>query len=190
MKERSPRAIALLLAVVISFVVSGLMVAGMLIIGQRESWWVILLVGLATFCISYVLLYVAISRFIYEKVRIIYKTIHDQKRKATSQLKLDMKEDVLAEVEEEVLEWAKDRKEEIERLKEQEAFRREFIGNLAHELKTPVFSIQGYILTLLEGGLNDPAINMTFLRRAAKGVDRMTSMIEDLDTITLSLINI
>ena len=73
---------------------------------------------------------------------------------------------------------------EIEKLKETEQFRKEFIGNLAHELKTPVFSVQGYILTLLEGGLEDETINRKFLKKASKGIDRIATVIEDMDTIT------
>ena len=80
--------------------------------------------------------------------------------------------------------WADNSREEIEKLRLQEEFRREFLGNLSHELKTPIFSIQGYILTLLEGGLEDENINRAFLERASKGVDRVTGMIEDLDLIT------
>jgi two-component system phosphate regulon sensor histidine kinase PhoR len=80
--------------------------------------------------------------------------------------------------------WKNVKNTEITRLKDQEVFRREFLGNLAHELKTPVFSIQGYILTLLEGGLEDPDVNRNFLERAAKATDRMASILEDLDQIT------
>src|SRR5690554_7850986 len=79
--------------------------------------------------------------------------------------------------------WAKERKKEIAKLKEQAAFRREFLGNLAHELKTPVFSIQGYILTLLEGGLEDEKVNRKFLERASFAAERMTEILEDLDQI-------
>ena len=70
------------------------------------------------------------------------------------------------------------------KLKSEEKFRREFIGNLAHELKTPIFSIQGYILTLLEGGLEDPSINKRFLQRALRGSERMNKIIIDLDMIS------
>jgi len=73
---------------------------------------------------------------------------------------------------------------ELKKLKETEAFRKEFIGNLAHELKTPVFSVQGYILTLLEGGLEDETINRKFLKKASKGMERITAVIEDMDVIT------
>ena len=95
-----------------------------------------------------------------------------------------MSEDVLSKVSHEVENWTDRKSKEIKDLRDQEEFRREFIGNLAHELKTPIFSIQGYILTLLEGGLEDSSVNRDFLLRAAKGVDRMTHIVEDLDEIT------
>jgi two-component system phosphate regulon sensor histidine kinase PhoR len=114
----------------------------------------------------------------------IYKTIHSLKSGGSDRLKIDMAQDVMASINQEVQQWALVKGNEIEKLKEQEAFRRDFLGNLSHELKTPVFSIQGYILTLLEGGLDDPNINRDFLMRASKGVDRISHIIEDLDTIT------
>jgi two-component system, OmpR family, phosphate regulon sensor histidine kinase PhoR len=104
---------------------------------------------------------------------------------------------VISKVNEEVTEWAKDRKEEIEELKKLEAYRREFLGNVSHELKTPLFNIQGYILTLIEGGLDDPSINKEYLERSGKNIERMISIVEDLEVISrfetgeleLSLIN-
>ena len=72
---------------------------------------------------------------------------------------------------------------EVEKLKELEKYRREFLGNVSHELKTPIFNIQGYILTLLEGGIDDPGINMLYLKRTEKSIDRMISIISDLEAI-------
>jgi two-component system phosphate regulon sensor histidine kinase PhoR len=92
--------------------------------------------------------------------------------------------DVIERVNTEVREWASERRTEIKELEEREKFRREFIGNLAHELKTPIFNIQGYILTLLEGGLEDDKVNRDFLNRASNGVDRLMKIVEDLDLIT------
>jgi two-component system phosphate regulon sensor histidine kinase PhoR len=73
--------------------------------------------------------------------------------------------------------------QEIERLKELERYRKDFVGNVSHELKTPIFNIQGYILTLLEGGLEDPNINKLYLTRTEKSIDRMISIVEDLESI-------
>jgi two-component system phosphate regulon sensor histidine kinase PhoR len=84
----------------------------------------------------------------------------------------------------EILAWADDRKNEIERLKKLEVYRKEFLGNVSHELKTPVFNIQGYVLTLLDGGLEDPSINRNYLERAEKSVDRMITIIDDLEAIS------
>ena len=95
-----------------------------------------------------------------------------------------MNEDVMQKVQNDVMDWATERIEEISQLKEQDSFRKDFIGNLAHELKTPIFNIQGYILTLLEGALEDPDHNRKFLMKAAKNVDRMATLVEDLDIVT------
>jgi two-component system phosphate regulon sensor histidine kinase PhoR len=83
-----------------------------------------------------------------------------------------------------VMSWAESQIDEITTLRETDTFRQEFIGNLAHELKTPIFNIQGFILTLLEGGMEDPEINRRFLLKAAKNVERMSGLLEDLDVIT------
>ena len=103
---------------------------------------------------------------------------------SSTDFKLNMNEDILSKSEVEILKLAKRNSSELVKLKSEEKFRREFIGNLAHELKTPIFSIQGYILTLLEGGLEDPSINKRFLQRALKGSERMNKIIIDLDMIS------
>lgn len=139
----------------------------------------------AAFAISYLLLIWGIRTFIDKKFRLIYKTIHSLKiglRKENQ--KVDIKEDIFGKIRKEVIEWDNTNRAEIDRLQEQEKFRREFIGNISHELKTPIFSIQGYILTLLEGGLEDKKINRSFLLKAEKGINRMIEMVDDLDEIS------
>jgi two-component system phosphate regulon sensor histidine kinase PhoR len=91
---------------------------------------------------------------------------------------------MIENAEEKIEEWKSFQVKEISKLKDQEVFRREFLGNLAHELKTPIFSIQGYILTLLEGGLEDDEINQKFLERASVATDRIVGILDDLDKIT------
>lgn len=124
-----------------------------------------------------------IHQFIYSKVKLIYKNIHELK------LGSDKEEDLIAQtsdlntVEKEVNEWAEERFVEIQELKEREAFRREFIGNVSHELKTPIFNIQGYVLTLLDGAIDDPNINIKYLKRTSKSVDRMINLIQDMDVL-------
>lgn len=84
----------------------------------------------------------------------------------------------------EILAWAAERKDEIERLKKLEVYRKEFLGNVSHELKTPIFNIQGYVLTLLDGGLEDENINRDYLMRAERSIDRMITIVDDLEAIS------
>jgi two-component system phosphate regulon sensor histidine kinase PhoR len=140
----------------------------------------VLIIGLT----SFIWIYWSIEKFIYQKIKIIYKTIHRFKSGKDNKKDLSMKDDMLAEVNKDVMDWAENRIQEIRELREKDSFRKEFIGNLSHELKTPIFSIQGYILTLLEGALEDPENNRKFLMKAAKSVDRITMLLQDLDSIT------
>ena len=92
--------------------------------------------------------------------------------------------DALETVNQDVISWAENKQEEIQLLRDQEEYRRDFLGNVSHELKTPIFNIQGYVHTLLDGGLEDEEINRKFLIRADKSVERMISVVEDLDVIS------
>lgn len=87
-------------------------------------------------------------------------------------------------VEEEIALWSKKQSEFLEEYRSREQFRREYIGNISHELKTPIFSIQGYIHTLLDGALDDSKVAKKFLKRAAKSVGRMTELVKDLEAIS------
>tara|TARA_B100000902_G_scaffold399547_1_gene470945 strand:+ start:2793 stop:3566 length:774 start_codon:yes stop_codon:yes gene_type:complete len=87
-------------------------------------------------------------------------------------------------VEKEAEEWAEAKEEELRQMKQDENYRREFIGNVSHELKTPIFNIQGYVQTLIDGGLEDKSINMKYLKRANKSVDRMINIVDDLEVIS------
>ncbi len=137
------------------------------------------------FLISYLLLIWGIKHFIDRKFNLIYKTIHNLKVGLKSESnKVGINEDVFGKIRKEVIEWDTNNKQEIERLTDQEKFRREFLGNVSHELKTPIFNIQGYLLTLLEGGLEDENINRNFLLKAEKSVNRMIEMVDDLDEIS------
>lgn len=135
--------------------------------------------------LTYFIIYKTIDSFIYRKIKLIYKNIHRLKRgKNINESELKSQSDLLENVNKEVTEWAKMQKEEIQSLKTLEEYRRKFVGNVSHELKTPIFNIQGYILTLLDGGLYDESINKKYLKKANKSVDRMISMVKDLETIS------
>ena len=90
----------------------------------------------------------------------------------------------VSEIESKVQRWAKRKTKEISVLKANEKYRKEFLGNVSHELKTPIFNIQGYILTLIDGGLHDEEINMKYLIRAEKNINRLISIVKDLETIS------
>jgi two-component system phosphate regulon sensor histidine kinase PhoR len=92
--------------------------------------------------------------------------------------------DVIQEVNSMVINYTQNRTKEIKKLRRLEKYRKEFLGNVSHELKTPIFNIQGYILTLLDGGLEDPEVNREYLERTEKSINRMISIIEDLESIT------
>ena len=142
-----------------------------------------LLLFLFFFILTAPVTFLLLEIFINRKIRLLFQLVQNYKVLSTD-FKLNMNEDILAKSEVEILQLAKSNSSEFVKLKSEEKFRREFIGNLAHELKTPIFSIQGYILTLLEGGLEDPSINKKFLQRALKGSERMNKIIIDLDMIS------
>ena len=184
MDQFSPRQVALIAASAVA------LVAGLLL-GAADIWggqtigatWalaiIVLLFGVAYGAVSY-----GIERFVNARIKLLYRTVHDLRSTRTAAPLIELKGDVLGQVRMEVSAWASERRTEIKDLQDREAFRREFIGNLAHELKTPIFNIQGYILTLLEGGLEDDKVNRDFLNRASNGVDRLMRIVEDLDLIT------
>ena len=144
-----------------------------------------LIVGLST----YVIFHFFIKQFITEKLKVLYRSIRKGKFNHSDSDNFSLGDDVIEKAEIETRRWTEERNAEISKLKEQEEFRREFLGNLAHELKTPVFSIQGYILTLLDGGLEDENVNRKFLERASKATERMTAILEDLDQLTKMGVN-
>ena len=121
--------------------------------------------------------YFLIRKYIQNRIEILYRTIQNQKLDITNSFDLETSE-------QDVKKWLSERSAEIEHLKDTEQFRRDFLGNVSHELKTPIFNIQGYILTLLEGALEDKEINRKYLLRTEKSVERMISIVEDLESIS------
>ena len=135
------------------------------------------------FLISFLTTSYILNYLINEKITPIYKTISGMPGKEKRKKRASQK-DILAEAEHDVKIWADDKMAEIERLRDLEKYRKDFVGNVSHELKTPIFNIQGYILTLLDGGLEDPEINRLYLERTEKSIDRMINVVEDLESIT------
>ncbi len=149
---------------------------------QSTAWLIIPIIILIT---SYFVFSFAIKWFVYRRIKVLYKTIRSSKVSTQNTFRdININSNIMEETENEVSAWASDREKEIESLKASEHYRRNFIGNVFHELKTPIFNVQGYILTLLEGGLYDDNINVTYLQRAAKNIDRLNAIVVDLDYIS------
>jgi two-component system phosphate regulon sensor histidine kinase PhoR len=181
----TPRSLALFLAVWFASCVGAFVAVTEYVFHTYHSIWVPVVVLVFTFFFSFLLFQFAVERFIYRKIKLIYKNIHQLKlSKGQKPKSVDLGNDIITAVNSDVEAWARDQNEEIEYLKNLENYRREFLGNVSHELKTPIFNIQGYILTLLEGGLEDEKINRTYLERAEKSVERMINIVEDLEIIT------
>lgn len=183
MAGKSPRSVAIESGIAVGLVTMLANGAALWGNGIEGQWWLPPLSGAAVGTVCFVLVYRQLGVYIQERVRIIYKTIRRLKG-SSSHMNLDMRDDIVEQVNRDVMSWAESQIEEITTLRETDTFRQEFIGNLAHELKTPIFNIQGFILTLLEGGIEDPEINRKFLLKAAKNVERMSGLLEDLDVIT------
>lgn len=151
----------------------------------QVSWFIPFLTGAIVFFASYSIFGFYLKQYIYRKVKVIYKSIHQHKLSTAEKRDVvDMRSDIMEEVEKEVEEWAARQEKEIEQLKTWQDYRRKFLGDISHELKTPIFNIQGYLEILLDGGLEDETINKTYLQRAAKNVDRLNTIVEDLEIIS------
>ncbi len=175
--DKSPRGVAINGSLVISIGVS-LLLALILILADIKEYWIILLIFIITLSLSYSVITSQIKKHISQKLKVLYKTI--QSLKGTPEKSaLD-----LEQADKEIAEWAENRVLELRKVKATDTYRKEFIGNLAHELKTPIFSIQGYVETLLEGEVHDPALMKNFLQKAANNIDRLSSLVKDLDLIT------
>ena len=140
-------------------------------------WWGAIISYVAFFTSIMLVLMHYMKKHINDKIEPIYKVIPVQG-------KLNQEGDIIGDVQKDVEAWARNQTQEITRLKDLEQYRKEFVGNVSHELKTPIFNIQGYILTLLDGGLEDPKVNMLYLKRTEQSINRMISIVEDLESIT------
>ena len=179
-KNLSPRQLALFTAVVLSIPIG----CGFLVLGH--SWKEGLISFLIVLTGSYFLIFFIIQQFIYRKIKLIYKFIYQTKasKKQETYYKYILPQKSIDEVRQDVEAWGERQQREIEALKQNETFRKEFLQNLSHEFKTPVFAIQGYLETLLGGALENPELAERFLQKATKNVERLAHLIQDLDSIS------
>ncbi|WP_409187170.1 sensor histidine kinase [Antarcticibacterium sp. 1MA-6-2] len=158
-----------------------LLVGVFLFIQYDLEWLPILSFAVTSYLFSFFIIQYRVEHFIYKRVKKIYDnvTLLDATTLRPSPITTDM-----ATLTREVEKFAADKKLEIETLQIRETYRKEFMGNVSHELKTPLFTVQGYILTLLDGALKDKAVRKKYLQRANKGVERLIYIVKDLDMIT------
>jgi len=138
-----------------------------------------------SFIVSFFVIYFLYGNIIFGKIDNLYLLVKEQQPKQIPNTEFQLDEvDSLERLEDEIKKLAIERNREVEQNRNIDSYRKEFLGNVSHELKTPVFNIQGYVSTLIDGGINDPTINIEYLKRADKSVDRMIQIIDDLETIS------
>lgn len=185
MKQFTLRTLAFIAALVVGVVTIVVSVIAEYVISHQVEWLVLAVAGIVSMILTWILFTYFTKRFISNRIRALYKTIYNVKLRDNEELALPGSGDELMnKIQSEVIEWTKNRSTEIEDLKKLEIYRKEFLGNVSHELKTPIFNIQGYVSTLLEGGIEDPEINRKYLERTEKSVERMIAIIQDLESIS------
>ena len=179
-KNISPRQLSFFTALALAVPVS-------LLVFIIEKRWQLALISFSLILAGgYLLISFVLEKFIYRKLKLVFKFIHQTKatKKEETYYKYILPKQSIDEVREEVEAWAEENKQEIELLRRNEQFRKEFLQNLSHEFKTPVFTIQGYVYTLLHGALENPEVNKKFLEKTATNVERLTNLLNDLDEIS------
>ena len=138
-----------------------------------------------SFIVSFFVIYFLYGNYIFDKIDKLYLLVKAHHAKEIPNTEFQLEEvDSLDRLEDEIKKLTTERNKELEQTKNLDSYRKEFLGNVSHELKTPIFNIQGYVSTLIDGGINDPTINIEYLKRADKSVDRMIQIIDDLETIS------
>jgi len=179
-KNFSPQQLAAFTALVLSVAIA----TGIYFI--RPVWWIGVVAFVLIFLGSFGLILYCLQAFINRKIKIIYKLIYQTKASKREEFyyKNILPQKSIEEVRVDVENWAEQRKEEIEMLQQNEKYRKEFLQNLSHELKTPIFAIQGYVDTLIGGALENPDVNKKFLQNTSRNIDRLVNLVDDLDEIS------
>ncbi len=186
-KDLSPRNITLYISILVSFCNIGIQLVFSVVNGLDINVTLLIISAIASFGICYLIVRYFIASYLIKKIKLVYNIIQRSKFGKSSDIRPEgglLSANVWNRVESDVAKWANITETEIDNLKELEEYRKDFLGNISHELKTPIFSIQGYIHTLLDGGLEDNKVNVHFLTRAADNVERLITIVEDLEAIS------
>ncbi|MEO7174504.1 MAG: ATP-binding protein [Saprospiraceae bacterium] len=182
-KNFSARQLALFASLIIVTIYHSLYLIFFFVFKPGFDWRFFLIMLASIFGMSYLTFWYFLQHYVYRRIKLIYKIISRSKQ-STKASTLERGNSPINAVENDVMIWASQQESEIEESEALEAYRREYLGNVSHELKTPIFNIQGYIHTLMDGALEDPTINMRYLSRAAKNVERLQTIVEDLESIS------
>lgn len=135
--------------------------------------------------IIYIVSHFVVSRYVAFRIKPLYQMMLEKDIKSSELISRTNKEDIVETVSNEISEWATKKSDEINKLKQRESYRKEFLGNVSHELKTPLFTIQGYLLTIIDDEFEDKEVSMKFLNNANNAVERMINIVKDLEQISL-----
>jgi two-component system phosphate regulon sensor histidine kinase PhoR len=184
-KNLSPKQLAALTALLLSSII------GLSVFVLFADWRILLAYFLACFVVIYFLVDQILEFFIYRKIKLIYKLIASTKasKRQEAYQKYILPKKGIDEVREDVEQWAAQQTEQIKQLQSNEAFRKEFLQNLSHEIKTPIFAIQGYLELIADGAMEDPAVGNKFINNAQANVQRLVGLLNDVDVITNLEIN-
>ena len=184
-KNLSPKQLALLTALLMSSLIA------MSVFVLIANWKLLLAYFIACFIVTYLLVYQILELFIYRKIKLIYKLISYTKasKREEAYQKYLLPRKGIDEVREDVENWAAQKADEIQQLQSNEQFRKEFLQNLSHEIKTPIFAIQGYLELLSDGAAEDPILSKKFIGQAESNVQRLVGLLNDVDVITNLEIN-
>ena len=180
-----PLKITIISSLFLSSVVTGLfyIVSGFLV--SKTPLSALLILFVIVFVFSLASLKYLYSHYIFNNLNRIYRDIVKLKNPNEPIRSFNGQgTDITNEIQNILVDWSKESKQEIDNLKQVEIYRREFLSNVSHELKTPIFSAQGYVHTLIDGGIEDADINVLYLNKAAKSIDRLVSMVDDLESIS------
>ncbi len=185
MKIFPPKKIVFYTSLLIAVISFGIILLSLLLNNVQHAVIISLISATTLFIAVLISVGVALDKFFYSNIRLIYRNIIQLRSHGLKKVERQIRDEkVLGEINRLLIEWEKDNQEEIGHLKELEEYRREFLGNVSHELKTPIFTVQGYVHTLLDGGIEDQDINLLYLKKAGKSIDRLISIVDDLESIS------
>ncbi len=182
-KNATPQQIALFAASLTGLVVGA--VLALLALVNTADWLAVLIATPVTVLGAYVVFLSYLRRYIYRKIKLVYKTIHQHKLSAGEKANVvNVNEDIIDQVQQDVSTWIQEQNQQMAQLKQFDQYRQRFLGDISHELKTPIFNVQGYLETLLDGAIDDETVRHKYISKAAHNVERLNTIVEDLESIS------